>query len=146
MKKGTNKKMNIALWVAQVLLGVMFLMAGFTKATMPIEQLAGSLPWVQEVSTGLVRFIGISELLGGLGLLLPSILRIKPILTPIAAIGLAVVMLFAMVFHISMGEMNVIGVNIVMMAIAGFIAWGRFKKVPILPKSTMVTQKASALL
>lgn len=129
-----NKVMNIALWVAQVLLGAMFLMAGATKAFQPVEALEASLPWVTTVSSTLVKFIGISELLGGLGLLLPSILRIKPFLTVWAAIGLAVVMLFAAIFHGSRGEFSAIGVNAVMMAMFLFIAWGRSKKVPILAK------------
>ncbi len=130
-----NKAMNIGLWILQVLLGLMFLMAGAMKATQPIEAMAESLPWVTTVSSGLVRFIGVSELLGGLGLLLPSILRIKPFLTVWAAIGLAVVMLLAAIFHGSRGEFSAIGVNVVMIALFAFIAWGRSKKAPILAKS-----------
>ncbi|MFK7949489.1 MAG: DoxX family protein [Saprospiraceae bacterium] len=129
-----NKAINIALWVVQVLLGLMFLMAGATKTFQPMEVLAESLPWVTETSSALVRFIGISELLGGIGLLLPSILRIKPFLTVWAAIGLATIMLFAAIFHGSRGEFSAIGINAVFMALAGFVAWGRSKKAPILPK------------
>ena len=130
-----NKAMNIALWVAQGLLGAMFLMAGAMKATQPIEGLAASLPWVTAVPSALVRFIGISELLGGIGLLLPSILRIKPILTVYAAIGLAVVMVLAAIFHGTRGEFSAIGMNVVMIALFGFIAWGRSKKAPISAKA-----------
>lgn len=130
-----NKVINIALWAVQVLLGLMFLMAGAMKASQPIETMAESLPWVTDVSAGLVRFIGVSELLGGLGLLLPSLLRIKPFLTVWAAIGLAVVMIFAAIFHGSRGEFSAIGMNVVMAAMFVFIAWGRSKKVPILAKA-----------
>lgn len=129
-----NKALNITLWVAQVLFGLMFIMAGASKAMQPIEALAESMPWVTTVSAGLVKFIGISELLGGIGLLLPSILRIKPELTVWAAYGLALVMVLAGVFHATRGEYSAIGVNVFMMAIAIFIAWGRSKKAPILPK------------
>ena len=129
-----NKTINIALWVAQVLLGAMFVMAGAMKSFQPLEALAASLPWVESTPLALVRFIGISELLGGLGLLLPSILRIKPHLTSWAAIGLAIVMVLAAIFHGSRGEFSAIGMNVVLMAIAGFIAWGRTKKAPILAK------------
>ena len=130
-----SKALNISLWIAQGLLAAMFLMAGAMKSTQPIEQLATSLPWVKEVPAGLVRFIGICEFLGAVGLVLPSLLRIQPKLTIYAAIGIATIMIFALVFHISKGETSVIGMNIVIGLIAVFVAWGRTKKVPIQPKS-----------
>ncbi|QOD62159.1 DoxX family protein [Polaribacter haliotis] len=132
-----NKAIHILLWIAQGLLALMFIMAGLTKATQPIEALADSLPWVTSTSTGLVRFIGISELLGGLGLLLPSIFRFKPFLTVWAALGLAVVMVLAVIFHASRGEFSAIIVNIIILAFAVFIAWGRTKKAPIKTKVTV---------
>lgn len=134
-QKKNNKAINIALWVLQALLGLMFLMAGAMKTAQPIETLAESLPWVSSTPVALVRFIGISELLGALGLLLPSLLRIKPFLTVWAAIGLAVVMLLAAIFHGLKGEFAAIGINVVFMAMFAFIAWGRSKKVPIPAKS-----------
>jgi len=121
----SNKKLNIALWIAQSLLAAMFLMAGIMKLTSSMEDLAVSLAWVSDVSSSLVRFIGLSEVLGGLGLLLPSIVKIKPKLTVWAAIGLSAVMLLATIFHASRGEFSAIGMNVVLMAIALFIAWGR---------------------
>lgn len=133
----TEKKpqvLNISLWIAQILLGLMFLMAGFMKSTTPIDQLAVDVPWAKDIPEWLVRFIGISEFLGAVGLLLPSILRIKPKLTPIAAVGLVTVMVLAIIFHISRSEFPAIGFNLGLGAIAAFIAWGRFAKVPILPK------------
>ncbi len=130
----TSKAMNITLWVVQVLLGLMFIMAGGMKAAQPIAALAESLPWVTSTPVGLVRFIGISEFLGGLGLILPSALRIKPSLTVWAAIGLLAVMVLAAIFHASRGEFSAIGVNAFMAALFGFIAWGRSKKAPILAK------------
>lgn len=130
-----RKELNIALWLAQSLLALVFLMAGFMKSTRPIAELATSLPWVNEVSAGLVRFIGISELLGGMGLVLPSILRIRPGLTALAASGLALVMVFALIFHIVKGEYNALVINVVLGAIAYFIYWGRTKRAPIEPKN-----------
>ncbi len=134
-QKISSKTLNISLWIAQAILAVMFIMAGAMKSMQPIEELAKSLPWVNEVSVGLVRFIGVSELLGGIGLVLPALLRIKPILTPLAALGLAVVMVFAFVYHIAKGEYNVLGMNVILAAIALFIAWGRYKKAPVLPNT-----------
>jgi uncharacterized membrane protein YphA (DoxX/SURF4 family) len=134
-QKTPSKALNIILWIAQVLLAGMFLMSGFMKVAQPIEELAKMLPWASQVPEGLVRFIGISEVLGGLGLILPALLRIKPILTAWAAIGLALVMLFAAGFHASRGESSAIGMNVILALLALFIAWGRFKKAPIRPKN-----------
>ena len=106
------------------------------KISQPIDQLSKMLPWAAQMPEVFVRFIGAAEVLGAIGLILPSLLRIQPKLTPIAAVGLALVMLFAIIFHISRGETGVIGMNFVLIAIAAFIAWGRFKKAPIAPKST----------
>jgi uncharacterized membrane protein YphA (DoxX/SURF4 family) len=134
-ERSSSKALHITLWIAQVLLAGMFIMSGFMKVAQPIEQLSQMLPWASQVPAGLVRFIGISELLGGLGLILPALLRIKPILTSWAALGLVVVMLFAAIFHASRGEFSAIGTNIILALVAAFIAWGRFKKAPIRPRS-----------
>jgi uncharacterized membrane protein YphA (DoxX/SURF4 family) len=130
-----SKALHITLWIAQVILAAMFLMSGFMKLSQPIDQLAKMLPWAAQVPEALVRFIGVAEVLGAVGLILPSLLRIQPKLTPIAAVGLALVMLLAVVFHISRGETPAIGMNFILIAIAAFIAWGRFKKAPIAPKA-----------
>ncbi|GAA5219382.1 DoxX family protein [Membranihabitans marinus] len=131
----SNKVLNIVLWIAQGLLAAMFIMAGSMKTFQPVEVLMESIPWVSSELLLLIRFIGISELLGGLGLLIPSILRIKPFLTVWAALGLALVMVLATGFHIIRGEFSSIGMNLVLLGFALFIAWGRSKKVPILAKS-----------
>lgn len=133
MSTTENKGLNIALWVAQGLLAAMFLMAGFMKTTTPIAELGATLPWVNDFPY-LVRFIGISELLGAIGLLLPSILRIQPKLTPLAAWGIVAIMVLASIFHGMKGEFPQIGINVVLGAIAGFVAWGRTTKVPISAK------------
>jgi putative oxidoreductase len=130
----TNKTMNVILWVAQGILGIMFLMTGIMKITQPIEKLVAMMSWVNHASPVLIRFIGLSELLGGLGILLPSILRIKPNLTVWAAIGLILVMISAVFFHISIGEANMIGTPIILGLITVFVAWGRTKKAIILPR------------
>ena len=125
--------MNIALWVAQGLLAAAFFMAGFMKITTPIDDLAANgMSFVNTFSEGMVRFIGISEVLGGIGLIFPAWLRIKPILTPIAAIGLAIVMVSAAIYHISVDEPPV--PNIILFLLASFVVWGRFKKAPIQPR------------
>jgi len=135
-----SKGWNITLWILQVVLAAMFFMAGAMKLSQPIDQLSQSLPWAAQVPEMLVRFIGAAELLGAVGLILPSLLRIKPGLTPIAALGLALVQLFAVGFHVSRGETGVIGMNILILLIALVVAWGRFKKAPIAPKRRTALQ------
>jgi uncharacterized membrane protein len=130
-----NKTFHISLWVIQGILAAMFLMAGFMKSFTPIEKLAESLPWVKEYSPALVRFIGISELLGALGLILPSLLRIKPQLTPLAALGIFIIMVLATGFHLMRAEIQALPITVIIGALALFVAWGRYKKVPIQPKS-----------
>jgi uncharacterized membrane protein YphA (DoxX/SURF4 family) len=102
--------MNIVLWIVQVLLGGMFIMAGAMKA-FQYERAKASLPWVKDVRHGLTTFIGIAELLGGLGLLLPAITGILPWLTPLAGAGLALIMLLAVGFHVSRREGQAIGMT-----------------------------------
>ncbi len=116
--------MNIALWVVQILLGAMFLMAGVMKA-FQYERAKATLPWVKEVSPGLVTFIGVSELLGGLGLILPWLTGVLPILTPLAALGLAIIMILAGIFHFRRNEMQGIVMNVVLLVLALFVAYGR---------------------
>lgn len=129
------KVLNIILWIAQVVLAGMFIMAGFMKTTTPIEQLSASLPWAKDVPAWLVRFIGVSEFLGALGLILPSLLKIKPILTPVAALGIIAIMVMAAFFHVSKSEFQGVAFTVILAMVAAFICWGRWKKVPIKSKS-----------
>jgi uncharacterized membrane protein YphA (DoxX/SURF4 family) len=128
------KVLNLSLWSVQLLLGAVFGMAGLAKATRPIAELAARMPWAADIPEGLVRFIGVSELAGGVGLLLPALTRIRPSLTPLAAAGLTTIMALAAVFHATRGEVAGIVVNVVLGGIAAFIAWGRYTKVPITPR------------
>ena len=122
--------MNVVLWIVQVVLAGMFLMAGVTKA-FRYEQARAGLPWVKDVPRELITFIGVAELLGGLGLLLPALTGVLPWLTPLAAGGLALVMLLAMGFHVTRREWPAIGFNAVLLLLAVFVAYGRFVSVPL---------------
>ena len=93
------------------------------------------MPWVAQVPAGLIKFIGASELLGGLGLVIPSALRIMPQLTVLAARGLALVMILALAFHVSRGEYSAIVTNIILASVALFISWGRSMKAVIPAKA-----------
>ncbi|MEU8384263.1 DoxX family protein [Streptosporangium sp. NPDC048865] len=118
--------MNIALWVVQGLLAAAFFLAGLIKATRPRTSLSGQMPWVEDFSDGQVKIIGILEVLAGLGLILPAVTGILPILTPIAATGLVITMIAAIFVHLRRKEYPGIVVNVVLLALAAFVAWGRF--------------------
>src|SRR4051812_34911938 len=131
-----SRGLHLALWVVQVLIGLVFIAGGAMKGFAPAEEVLKNVPWAKDVSMMLVRFIGVSELLGGLGMLLPSITRIMPRLTVLAALGLSIVMLLAAGFHAMRGEFPFIGVNVLLGGLSAFVAWGRFRKAPIAPRGT----------
>lgn len=118
--------MTIVLWVLQALLAALFGAAGVMKSVQPKEKLAKNLPWVEDFSANTVRFIGVVEILAALGLILPAATRVAPILTPVAAVGLAVVMVLAAITHGRRKEMSGIITNVVLLALAVVVAWGRF--------------------
>jgi putative oxidoreductase len=130
----SSKGMHIALYVVQFALAGMFGMAGFMKTITPVEELAKNMAWVNDTGAGLVRFIGFAELLGALGLILPSVLRIQPKLSAYAGACLALVMLLAMMYHAMMAEYNLIPVNVIIGGACLFVAWGRLNKAPIAAK------------
>jgi uncharacterized membrane protein YphA (DoxX/SURF4 family) len=118
--------MNVFLWVLQGLLAVAFAGAGFMKLTQPIEKLGKQMTWVPRFSPPVVRFVGAVELLGAIGLILPWATGIAKVLTPLAAVGLAVTMVLAAVHHLQHKEAKQLPINIVLFAIAAVIAIGRF--------------------
>ena len=118
--------MNAVLWIVQGVLAAVFLMAGVLKSTRPKEKLLGQLPWVEDFSARTVRLIGTMELLGAIGLILPALTGIAVILTPLAATGLAVLMLLAVLTHIRRWEPGAVVFTSVLMLAAVLVAWGRF--------------------
>ncbi|WP_341901589.1 DoxX family protein [Fluviicola taffensis] len=126
-----KKIANIFLWIAQILLATSLIWAASVKLFQPIEKLEIMWPWTGDISPAFVRLTGVIDLLGALGVILPSLFRFKPALAPIAAIAIILLMIAASIFHISRGEGSQIGFNIVFAAIAAFVAYGRLKLVPI---------------
>ncbi|UJP40464.1 DoxX family protein [Cellulomonas palmilytica] len=118
--------MSTVLWILQILLAVAFVATGLLKATQPRERLESFQPWVEEFPTRTIRLIGVAELLAALGLVLPAATGILPVLTPLAATGLVVVMLLAARVHARRGERQAIVVNAVLLVLAAVVAWGRF--------------------
>lgn len=125
-----RSKMNIALWILQALLALLFLNAGFLKTFKPIQEIAPTIFWAPLLPEPLVRFIGISELLGAIGLILPAALKIRPQLTTMAGAGLTLVMLMANIYHISRGELFVLPMTGILLLLLAFITFGRWKLVP----------------
>ncbi len=118
--------MNVALWIIQGILAAMFTMAGVMKATQPLDKLVKTVFWADRFPLTLVRFIGITEFLGAMGLILPWALNIVPVLTPVAAAGLSTVQFLAIFHHAKHKEGKTIAFNIVLLSLAAFVAYGRF--------------------
>lgn len=119
--------MNIALWIIQVLLALLFLFAGAMKLIMPIEEMTKQMPVA--IPGLFLRFIGVCEVLGGLGLILPGLLRIKTWLTPLAAVSLVILMIGAMAFSLMIGVTAAIPA-LVTGILAAFVAYGRWRLTP----------------
>ncbi len=123
--------MNIALWIVQGLLALAFLLAGSMKAFAPLNTVRKNMSWANDVGVPFVRFIGVAELLGGIGLILPAITGIQSWLTIAAALGLVLVMVSASVFHASRREYQNIGMNVVLLLLAAFVVLGRWALAPL---------------
>ena len=133
-----SKGLHIVLWILQILLAGMFAMSGFMKLVTPIETMSAQMAWAGDMPL-LVRFIGLSEVAGAIGLIVPALTRIKPQLVVWAAYGLALIMILAAIYHATRGEYAALPVNLGLLAVALFIAWGRSKKAPITARNTSRT-------
>lgn len=122
--------MSIVLWILQIVLALAFIAAGFMKAFQPYETMAARMSWVEDYSPGTVRILGALEILGGIGLVLPAAIGIFPALVPIAAIGLAIIMVLATLLHVRRQETGQVGFTIVLLALLLFVAFGRFVLAP----------------
>jgi hypothetical protein len=127
---------NVALWAAQILLAVVLAMAGVLKSFQPLDALGTMMNWVTVTPPWLVRFIGFVELAGALGMILPALTRILPWLTPLAALGFVVIQVLAIGVHATLGETAwSLPMNLLFLALSLFVLWGRWRKVPISPRS-----------
>jgi len=118
--------MNTVVWIIQGILAALFGVSGFFKMTMPRERLKLRMGWVKEYSSPAITYIGACELLGAIGLILPMAFNVLPILTPLAAIGLAIVMVLATRTHIVRKEYKEIGLTLFLFGLAVFTAINRF--------------------
>jgi len=118
--------MNTALWIVQVLLALLFLFAGGIKLVLPVEELMKQMPL--PLPGWFVRFTGVIEVLGALGLILPGLLGIRPGLTPLAAAGLVIVMIGATVYTVAAGDIASALLPLVVGILAAFVAYGRWRR------------------
>lgn len=130
----SRKGWTIALWIVQVLLALFYAGVGVMKLSMPVEALAAQMNWVKSSPDLLVRFIGLVEFAGALGLVLPAATRILPWLTPLAALGFVVLQVLAIGTHVMLNEFYVLPMNVVLLGLAALVAWGRTRKAPIAPR------------
>jgi len=120
--------MNLALWIAAGVLAAVLLVAAINKLVIPQEKLA-TFPgggWVEDFSPGALKAISTLEILGAVGLILPAVLGIAPVLVPLAATGAALLFAGAVIMRLRRGEKVTIVVDLVYLALAVFVAWGRF--------------------
>ena len=122
--------MNGVLWIVQIVLGLMFLLAGLMKVSQPKEKLTVRMGWVNDFPVSIVKTIGSLEILGAIGLVLPALFNILPVLTPLAAGGLVCVMLGAAATHFRRKEYPMIVGNLVLLVLAVLVLYGRFAIVP----------------
>ncbi|MET9064129.1 DoxX family protein [Streptosporangium sandarakinum] len=134
---GTRFTLNGVLWSLQALFGFFFAGSGFGKVLLYDEALYAAAPravaWYAAVPQPLIVFIGVCEVLGGVGLILPAMAKVKPMLTPLAAAGLTLTMILAAGFHIVRGEYELVPANLLLGGVAAFITVGRGKQRPIAP-------------
>ncbi|MBH28301.1 MAG: hypothetical protein CL789_03590 [Chloroflexi bacterium] len=122
--------MHVTLWVLQIILGICFMALGIMHFTIP-PNLPQQMNWFYELSPFLHYFSGSAEILGSLGLILPGITKIQTRLTPLAGLGLALLMIGAAGYHIIRGEIQSLPTNIVLFAISAYIAYGRWNNHPL---------------
>jgi hypothetical protein len=125
-----NRKLNLALWIVAAILAVVFLVASSTKVFVPKEKLAGiggaASRWVDDFSPGALKAIGAVEFLAAAGLIVPAALGIAPVLVPLAATGAVLLFASAVTMRLRRGERATIIADLVYLAMAAFVAWGRF--------------------
>jgi uncharacterized membrane protein YphA (DoxX/SURF4 family) len=119
--------MNVVLWIIAGLLAAAFLAAGAMKLSQPKEKLAASgMGWTEDFSPRKIKLIGTLEILAAIGLILPAALGVVPVLVPLAALGLVAIMVGAIVTHARRREPQAIVINVVLLALAAVVVWGRF--------------------
>jgi len=117
--------LHISLWLVQLVLASSLLWAAYLKLFLPTAQLAAMWPWTAQLPNAFVNLTALFDGLGAIGLVVPTLLNVRPRVASLAAIGIIGLMIGAIVLHLTRGEASLIGVNLVFMGLASFVAWGR---------------------
>jgi hypothetical protein len=130
-----SKGLSISLWIVQGFLALTLVGGGLWKLATPIPDLAAKMPWMGQVSPSFLYATALFDILGGFGVLAPSVTRIRPKLAVVAALGCVVLMVCAIVFHVSRGEAAKTPFNFLLVALSVFVAWGRGSRAPVAPRT-----------
>lgn len=130
-----QRLLEIGLWAAQIMLAVVFALTGSLKAFLPAQTLFSKLPDLATLPLPFIRFLGVAELAAAIGLVLPSVTRVAPVLTPLAACGVIFVMGCAAAFHIRDGHMSELPLVVALGVGAFVVARERFTRARIVPRS-----------
>lgn len=122
--------LKLGLWLAQTIICILFVLFGCLKLMLPVEKLAAMWVWPGQVPVWLLHLVGVLDIAGGIGVLLPAITHIQPRLVVYAALGCTALQLCAIIFHVSRGEVGVVWLNCILLGLAAFILWGRGRKAP----------------
>lgn len=128
--------MKVVLWILQLALAVQFTLAGLAKLTTPYAELAAEQVYARPFAPWMIIAIGVAELLGAIGVILPALTRVLPVLTPIAATGLGLTMIGAAIVNVTQGAAGAVPLNAGLLVIAAIVAWGRFGRYAVPPRGT----------
>ena len=128
-----SPRLRIGLWVAQVVLALTFLAVSVYNLLTPYEEIARQFVWARSMPAPLVKFIGVAEAAGAIGVVVPAATRVLPWLTPLAAAGLGFVMVLASGVHLAHSEYRSLPITLGLLGLSFFVGWGRYKRLPIAP-------------
>lgn len=118
--------LNIILWILQIALAGLFAFGGYVKLAKTPEDLGKMWPWANDVPPPLTKFIGVAEIAGAVGIILPMLVGMLPWLTPLAAVGFLTIQIIAIGFHLQRGEREILWLNLIILAVSAFVIWGRW--------------------
>ena len=134
MVQGKNERnwLNVALWIIQILLAIGYAIAGIMKIVSPISDLAMEMAYAADVPEWFVRTVGVLEVAGAVGIIMPAITKIMTWLVPLTAICFSLIQVTAIFIHANYGETaQFLAINLTLLAMSLFVLWGRWKKLPI---------------
>jgi uncharacterized membrane protein YphA (DoxX/SURF4 family) len=131
LSSSVNRYLFVGLWLAQIIVALVFAASGLTKVFIPIAELTRMMTWPGDYPLAFVRTLGLVDLLGAVGMLLPSLTRVYPQLAVLAAGCCTLLQILAIGFHASRGEFSVLPLNLALLPMCILVLWGRGKRMPV---------------